>query len=209
MKLSTIQKIGGISIIVGSLLLTSWTILYVTILPIDKIQIDFSILISNPNWHWIITLAFLATLLMIFGFTAVYSRIYDSAGIVGFIGYIFIVLAYIVQTALTTWELFLYPIIVRNEKSVFLIQDKIILFSSEFKTYRMILEISVFLGVLLFCLALIRNKMFPKISGYLLFFGSIIYAISQLFNIYVEIGGILLLSAGCFIIGYRLISTKI
>ncbi len=208
MKLTTIQKIGGISIIVGSLLLTIWTILYVTILPIDKIQDDFSILISNPNLGWIISLAFLATLLMIFGFTAVYSRMYDSAGIIGFVGYIFMILAYIVQTALTTWELFLYPIIVCNEKSIFLIQDKIILFSSEFKIYRMILEISLFLGVLLFCLALIRNKMFPKISGYLIFFGSIIYATSQLFNIYVEIAGIVILSAGCFIIGYRMFSTK-
>jgi len=208
MKLSTIQKIGGISIIVGSLLLTFWTILYVSILPIDKIKVDFSILVSNSNWRWIISLAFIATLLMIFGFTAVYSRMYESAGIIGFVGYVFVALAYIVQTALTTWELFLYPIIVHNEKSIFLIQDKIILFSSEFKTYRLILEISLFLGVLLFCLALIRNKMFPKISGYLIFFGSIIYAISQLFNIYVEIGGILILSAGCFIIGFRLFSTK-
>ena len=208
MKLCTIQKIGGISIIVGSILLTIWTILYVSILPIDKIKVDFSILISNSNWCWIISLAFIATLLMIFGFTAVYSRMYESAGIIGFVGYIFVILAYIIQTALTTWELFLYPIIVRNEKSIFLIKDKIILFSPEFKTYRMVLEISLFLGVLLFCLALIRNKMFPKISGYLIFFCSIIYAISQLFNVYVEIGGILILSAGCFIIGYRLFFTK-
>lgn len=36
---------------------------------------------------------------MIFGYTAVYSRFYHKAGIVGFIGYVFIITAYIFQAA--------------------------------------------------------------------------------------------------------------
>ena len=143
MKLSTIQKLGGVSIIIGSILLTVWTILWTSLLPIHEIAKDFSILVLSPNWIWITSIVFPGTIFMIFGFTAVYSRMYQSAGILGLLGYVFIVLAYIFQTALTSWELFLYPIIAHNEATIFLLRDKVILFSSEFKFYRIILEASI------------------------------------------------------------------
>jgi hypothetical protein len=205
MKLTTIQKFGGVAIIAGSILLTCWTIIWSSFLPINEITKDFSILVLNQNWTWVTSLAFLATILMIFGFTAVYSKIYNRAGFIGFVGFVLIILAYIFQTILTSWELFLYPTIVHHGASIFLIRDKIILFSTRFQLFRIALEIAIFLGVLFFCLALYRTKIFPKISGVLIFCGSIIYAVSQLFNVYIEISGVVILSVGSFLLGYNLI----
>jgi hypothetical protein len=205
MKLSTIQKLGGVSIIVGSILLTVWTILWTTLIPIHDIAKDFSLLVVSPNWIWITSIVFPSTILMVFGFTAVYSRMYSSAGVIGFSGYVFLVVAYIFQTVLTSWELFLYPIIAHNEASVFLLRDKIILFSSAFQFFRIMLEASIFLGVLLFCIALIKNREFPKVSGYLILLGASAYAVGPMVPILVEIAGVVVLSIGCFLLGWKML----
>jgi hypothetical protein len=208
MDILKIQRLGGISIILGSILLTGWVILWVSLIPINSITKDFSILILSPNWIWVTSIVFFSTILLVFGFTAVYSRIYNRTGYYGLAGYVFIVLAYILQTALTSWELFLYPVIAQNTTSVFLLREKIILFSSEFVIFRTILGVTIFLGVLLFCISIIRSKEFSLISALLILFGSIVYAISPMLNVTIEILGIIMLSSGCFLLGKKLLSNS-
>lgn len=208
MNIFAIQRLGGISIIVGSILLTVWVILWTSLIPISSIAKDFSILILNPNWIWVTSIVFTSTILMIFGFTAVYSKIYKCTGYSGLLGFIFIVLAYILQTALTSWELFLYPVIAQNASSVFLLREKVILFSSEFVIFRTSLGISIFLGVLLFCISIIRSKEFSTISALLILIGSVFYAISPMLNVSIEILSIIMLSSGCFLLGKKLLSSS-
>ena len=89
MKFSTLQRWGGIAIILGSVFLTAWAICWSTLLPAHERARDLSKIILDPHWIWIASLAFPGIILMIFGYTAVYSRLYTKAGISGFIGYIF------------------------------------------------------------------------------------------------------------------------
>jgi len=205
-NISAIQRLGGISLIAGSILLTVWVILWVNLIPINSITKDFSILILSPNWIWVTSIVFSSTILMVFGFTVVYSRIYKCSGYSGLAAYVFIVLAYILQTALTSWELFLYPVIAKNATSVFLLRDKVILFSPEFVTFRTILGVSIFLGVILFCISIIRSKEFSIISALLILVGSVVYAISPMLNVTIEIVSIVMLSSGCFLLGKKLLS---
>ena len=109
MKLSQIQRLGGIAIILGSILFAVWAIGWTTLLPVSERSRDISLLILNHNWIWISSMAFPGVILMIFGYTAVYTKLFDNSGISGFIGYIFIIIAYILQAAKITWEIFLYP----------------------------------------------------------------------------------------------------
>jgi hypothetical protein len=204
MKFSTIQRWGGISIILGLLFLTAWAICWSTILPVNERLRDISLMISSPNWIWISSLAFPGTLFMIFGFTAVYARLYNKAGVLGLIGYVFIILAYIFQAAKITWEIFVYPIIVGFEPSIALFRDKILMQHPQFILFRWLASIAIFLGVILFCITLIRSREFPKSAGILILCGAIIYAVGPVINIYLAIAGVVILSIGCFIVGYKM-----
>ena len=209
MKLSTIQRWGGVSIIIGSILFTCWAVFRTTLLPLHERGQDISIIILNPNWIWISSLALPGTILMIFGFTAVYSRMYSSSGILGFIGYVFIVLAYLFQAAQITWEIFLFPVIASHGQSVALFRDKILMVSPYVRLYSTMAEATIFSGVILFCLTLLKNREFPKIAGILIFCGAIIYAIGPMITVYVAIAGVVILSIGCFVLGRRLFSASL
>lgn len=97
MKLSSIQRLSGISLIIGALFLTAYAVLRPIVLPIRERTTDLTNIILNPNWVFVSTIAFIGVLLMIFGFLGVYSRIYANAGLLGLLGFIFIELAYIFQ----------------------------------------------------------------------------------------------------------------
>ena len=205
MKYSTIQRLGGIAIILGSVLFTAWAICWTTLLPVHERARDVSLMILHPHWIWIASLAFPGVVLMIFGYTAVYSRLYNKTGILGFIGYVFIILAYIFQAAKITWEIFLYPIIVSYAPALALFRDKILLEHPQFILFRWLASLTIFIGVILFCITLIRSREFPKSAGILIFCGAVIYAAGPMINIYLAIAGVLILSIGCFIVGYKML----
>ena len=205
MNFSTIQRWGGISIILGSIFLTVWAICWTTLLPARERVQDITIILLNPNWLWISILAFPGTLLMIFGFTAVYARLYDKAGVLGLIGYVFIILAYIFQAAKITWEIFVYPIILSHGPSIALFRDKILMQHPQFILFRWLASITIFVGVILFCITLMRSREFPKSAGILILCGSLIYAVGPVINVYLAIAGVVILSIGCFMLGYKMI----
>jgi hypothetical protein len=204
MKFSTTQRLGGIAIILGSVFLTAWAICWSTLLPVHERTRDLSIIILDPHWIWIASLAFPGIILMIFGYTAVYSRLYDKAGISGFIGYIFIIIAYIFQAAKVTWEIFVYPIIVSYAPSLPLFSGKILTQHPQFILFRWLASVTIFIGVILFCITLLRSREFPKSAGILIFCGAVIYAVGPILNVYLAIAGVLILSVGCFILGYTM-----
>jgi len=205
MKYSTIQRLGGIAIILGSVLFTAWAIFWTMLLPVHERARDISLMILNPHWIWIASLAFPGIVLMVFGYTAVYSRLYNKSGILGFIGYVFIILAYIFQAAKVTWEIFVYPIIVSYAPSIPLFKDKILLEHPQFILFRLLASLTIFIGVILFCITLIKSREFPKSAGILILCGAVIYAVGPMINIYLAIAGVLILSIGCFILGYKML----
>ena len=207
MKFATLQRWGGIAIILGSVFFTAWAICWTTLLPVHERARDVSLMILNPHWIWIASLALPGIVLMIFGYTAVYSRLYNKTGILGFVGYVFIMLAYIFQAAKVTWEIFVYPIIVSYAPSVSLFSDKIFMQHPQFILFRWIASATIFIGVILFCITLIKSREFPKSAGILILCGAVIYALGPMINIYLAIAGVLILSLGCFILGYKMIFT--
>ena len=206
MKFLNLQRMGGIAIITGSALFTAWAVCWTLLLPVNERSRDVSVMIQNPNWIWIASLAFAGIILMIFGFTAAYGRIYASSGISGFLGYIFIITAYIFQAAKVTWEIFIYPAIISYGPAVPLFRDKILFLHSQVGLFRLLAEWTIIPGVILFSRSLIKSSEFPKISGFLILFGAVIYAIGPMINIYLAIAGVLALSAGCFIMGFKMFS---
>jgi hypothetical protein len=67
---------------------------------------------------------------------------------------------------------------------------------------------TIFLGILLFCFALVRSKEFPKAAGILIFVGALVYALGPVLSMMVAIGGIIVLSLGCLLLGLQLIRNQ-
>lgn len=209
MKLTTIQKLGGISLIIGSVLLTAYSVLFTLLLPVNEIRHDVTMLVNNPNWIWIALDAFIGVILMIFGFMAVYSRLYSTAGPIGFYGFCILELAYILQAGKVTWEICLYPIISTHGSSAMLLRDFIIQHHPLVTAFKTISSVTIFIGIILFCLALVRSREFPKIGGILFFAGAFIYGLGPVLALYlVSISGIVILSVGSLILGLSLIRNR-
>jgi hypothetical protein len=206
MKLSNLQKYGGISLILGSLCLTAYSVFFFTLLPFSKVRLDMTPGILNPNWTWICMVAFVGVILMIFGFTAAYSKLYKKSGALGFLGYVFVEIAYLFQACKVTWELCLYPVIAGNQSSIFLFKDSILKNSSGFVVFKSVASISILLGIVLFCLMLVRSKEFPKSAGILIFIGALFYGLGPMLTVAMAISGIIVLSIGCFQVGLKLIN---
>jgi hypothetical protein len=208
MQLSTIQKLGGVSLILGSVLLLAYSILFPLLLPMSEMLTDFTLLVLNPNWLWISLVVFIGVMMMIFGFVAVYSKLFAESGLTGLVGFIFIEIAYILQACKVTWEIFLWPVIASNQTSLFLLKDFVIKNSALVVTFREIASITIFAGIILFCIALIRSKSFPKLGGILIFIGAFMYGLGPLLSVIVAMAGIFILSIGCTIIGLSLIKKQ-
>lgn len=208
MKLETLQKLGGISLILGSILLITYSLLAPLLLPIKEMHSDFSLLVLNSNWIWLTTIAFFSLIFMLFGFTAVYSKIYEKSGRLGFFGYIFTIIAYLLQACEVSWEIFIYPIICQNLIFIDLLKKSILKDSFGFIIFGAISNITIIFGIVFLSIALIRSKIFPKIAGILVLIGALLYGFGPLFNTLIGISGIFIFSIGCFVTSIHLLQKK-
>ncbi len=206
MKLSSIQRICGISLIAGAALFFVYSVFWPLLLPVSQRVSDYSRLVLDPNWEWLASAALAGVLLMIFGFAGVYSRLYSSAGIIGLLGFILLELAYIFQACQITWEVFLYPVFAANSSFAALLRDRIIIDSPLVGIFRLLSRGSIIMGIIVFCFSLLRSKEYHKSAGILIFAGAIAYSLGGFISFYVAIAGIFVLSAGSVILGFKLMS---
>jgi hypothetical protein len=205
MQLSTIQKLGGFSVITGSVLLFIYSACFFLVLPFDKVFQDPVLFISNANYGRIAVTAFVAVNLLIFGFASVYSELYSKSGLVGLLGFIFIELAYILQACKISWEIFLYPVIIGQESSLFLFRDMIVQHSASVGAMKMLSSAVIFIGILLFCISLLRSKVFSRTAAVLIFVGALLYGLGPMIGVIIAICGVFILSIGCSMLGWKLI----
>lgn len=204
MNLLSLEKVGGISLILGSLLLAAYSALFPVLLPVGNGSYDYVQMVLNSNWVRLAIVAFTGVILMLIGFYAVYSRIRASAGLVGAVGFLFIEAAYLLQACKVTWELFLYPIIASHAESAFLLRDLIIKHDPGVAVFRLGASLTIFLGIVLFCYTLYRSREYPKVAAVLIFVGALVYALGPMISIFVSVAGIFTLAVGCLLIGIRL-----
>lgn len=205
MSVLSVEKVGGVSLIAGSLLLTVYSALFPALLPLNGGKFDFVQVVLNPNWVRLATIALAGVLLMLVGFYAAYINMRASAGLVGAIGFLFVEAAYLLQACKVTWELFLYPVIAAHPDSAFLLGNAIIRNDPAVQTFRLLASLTILIGIILFCFTLYRSKEYPQTGAILIFAGALVYAIGPMISIYVAFAGITTFSIGCLLIGLRLI----
>jgi len=199
------EKTGGSAIIAGSLLLTLYAIGFPTLFPVAAGKFNLAEAVLSPYWIWLSLTALGGVLLMLVGFAAVYSRLRVEAGITGWIGYLLIQAAYLLQACKLSWEIFLYPVIASHSGSLFLLRDNVLRQDTQILIFKTVSGVTIFLGIVLFCLALYRSREYPKAAALLIFGGALTYALGPLLSIAAAITGIATLSVGCLLLGMTLI----
>lgn len=208
MNLRNLQKLSGIAVMLGALLMAVYTLGFTFLislrLPIGKTLL----MVLNPNWTWLTITVFFGILFLMFGFLGIYLRIVDKAKLTGLLGYIFIELAYLLQASKVTWEIFIYPTLAHNRRASFLLAEGILKNASLVSLFRTCASVTILIGTILFCAAIIRSKKFPAISGWLVLIGAVLYGIGPLLNVFWAMGGIFIFACGCFMLGKNLLQTK-
>jgi hypothetical protein len=202
MNIPPIEKVGGVSLILGSLLLTVYAALFPVLLPFGNGAYDDVQVVLNQNWFRLALVALIGVLLMLVGFYAIYLRLRSKAGLIGAVGFLFIEAAYLLQACKITWELLLYPIIASHPETAFLLRDGIIRHDPAVVIFRMASAITIFIGIVLY-----RSDEYPKAAAILIFVGALVYAIGPMFSLLLSVAGIFILSIGCLLTGLRLFRT--
>lgn len=201
MELIKLQKLGGLALIAGGILLAGYTVLFNTLLPVEIMQSDFSRMVLSPYWAWVCAIALLAIILLVFGFTAAYSKLYASSGVLGLIGYITLTTAYIFQAGQLISEVFFYPAMASTAGGIELFRQCILINHPMARFFGILFLAFIGSGVLLFGITLIRSKVHSTLSGILFMTGAVLYAVSPLFLL--SLAGILIFATGCFLIGLQ------
>jgi hypothetical protein len=204
MKITFLQKAGGLAVIAGGLMLAVYAICYFTVLPLQTMATDFIGAVRHPAWIPLAVTAFVAVIALLFGFAALYSRIYEKTGLIGFFGFVLIEIAYLTQLAKVTWEIFIYPIIANNASAAFLLTQKVIKNDPGVGLFRGLGSTTIILGTTLFCIALIKSTVIPKTAGILIFCGAMLYGLGPLLNSKVAMAGVIILALGCLQAGVSL-----
>ncbi len=207
MNIKTIQKIGGITIIIGALLLILYSILFFFVLPFNQMKIDFSKLVLHNYWILTSFIAFIGLLLLIYGYLAIYTKIYSTSGLIGLISIVLIEIAYLLQIIKVSWEIFLYPIICNHLESIFLINKLIIISNPLVKIFNITSSLTILAGIILFSLVIFKSKVYSKISAIFICLGAIMYGGGPFIGAFVSLIGILIFAIGCVLISKILLKS--
>ena len=204
MPIPSDRNVGAISITAGSLLLAAYAALFPIVLPIGRGTFDYLQVVLSRWWVPLTATAFIGVLLLAVGFDVVWSRLRPTAGSAGWIGFISLKTALILQACKLTWELFLDPIIAAQPQAAFLLRDSVIINDPAVVTFRLVSAVTILIGVLLFGVALYQSGEFPRKVLVLIAIGAIVYAIGLTVSVWVAIAGVVTLSVGCLLMGIRL-----
>lgn len=84
------EKLGGLAIIVGALLLSAYAVLFPILLPLGTGTFDYAEVVRSPGWVPLALVAFAGVLALLVGFYAVYAKMRATAGLQGAVGFLFI-----------------------------------------------------------------------------------------------------------------------
>jgi hypothetical protein len=194
------DRVGGVSLILGSLLLAVYALLFAVLLPLGS---PYHVLVVNPSWRPLAFAALIAVLLLLGGFYAAYQRMKATTGAIGAIGFGFVQVAYIFQACRLTWELCIDPVIASHPDSVFLLRDMVIFSNPVVAAFRLVSLATIFVGTVLFSMTLYQSRVYPKAAAIFTGVGALVYGIGPMVSVLVAIAGIVTFAIGCCLIGMR------
>lgn len=197
MRPESVQRVCGVSLGLGGILIAAYSIAHASLFPRDALLADFAAAVARPAWSALALLAFVAVLLLMLGFGGVYARMSSRAGALGLLGFVIIELAYLLQAAKVTWEACIYPALAADPGAARLLAGRALFQDPRVATFRLAAMLTILAGVILFSLAIVRCRVLPRGAGVLVFAGAVLYGVGPMISIALAYAGIVVLAAGC------------
>jgi hypothetical protein len=201
---SSLEKLGGRSLMLGSVLLAVYAVLFAVLVPRIASPEQYARAVLDPSWVPLAALAFAGVLLLLPGLLGVYLSLRTSGGIAAAIGFVLLETGCVLEACRVTWELFLDPIIASHAGSAFLLRDGVIFNSPAVAALRIATAIATVIGAPMLCFALFRSNRYPKAAALCILGGALSYAVGAWISVVLATAGLFSLSGGCLLVGKRL-----
>lgn len=198
------ERVAGTCVVFGAILLATYGVLFVLLLPIGQSTLDYPRLVVSPYWIPLALVALVGVISILVGVDAIYARLPANAGVVGAVGLLLTKVALVFQACMLTWELLLDPIIAGHPDTVFLLRDRVLATSSAMRAFQWLVLMTTGVGAPLFGFAIFRSRQFPRPAVLLIVLGAVVYAVGPRISVFFAIGGVIMFALGGALIGARL-----
>lgn len=177
MKNSNFERTTGIANLAYSITLLIVGILFYVLLPVDKIATDYSLLIRQPSWIPLNSISMIAIIMGILGLFGMYMKQIKESGFLMLSGLIMTMTALVMKASATSWEFIVWPALMKENTSSSLLSESLIYKDAGILSFYGLFTLLFAVGYILFGMASLRTKIFPKWSSILLIIGGPAYAI--------------------------------
>ena len=204
-----IEKISGWSLVIYSVLLLIFAVLWQLYLPITQKDYNLIAAVQNEKWTLIAMIGLLAGITGILGITGAYFKQSDKMGLSGLIGFIFLFVGLVLHACTLAWEAVLWKTIALKAPSIpFLFGETFLYTCSMVQLFFSLLFICFFIGWFLFGIASVKAAIFPRYLSVLLIIGGILFQATPFLPGRFSILGSITYFPGCFLLGLNMIFLK-
>lgn len=201
------EKTTGIANLAYSIMLLTVGILFYLLLPVSKIATNYSLLISQPSWIPLNIISMIALIMGIWGLFGMYMKQRNESGLLMLSGLIMTMTALVMKASATSWEFIVWPAIMKENPATSLLSNSLIYKDPGILSFYGLFTLLFAIGYILFGIASLKAKIFPKWSSILLIIGGPVYAILLSVPPF-GIIGLVLYCFGIFGYGLKLCTTK-
>lgn len=200
----TIIRLSAISSFAFAFFCLLWIALSLIFIPVSNADLDYSILVNDPQWNLATSVGLLTSVFGLFAVLGLYFVNRTKGGVLFFIGVVVLVIGLIFEFASLTWDLFIMPVLCATEKYNSFVSEGVLLESTQFKVFIITMLISLLLGNILTGIALFKAKNFGKLIPFFLILGIILYFAGSISSFYIGSLGLFIYSLSFIFIGLKL-----
>jgi hypothetical protein len=204
-----VEKISGWSLIIYSVLLLAFAILWQILLPITQKDHNFIAVVQHEQWTFVAMIGWMAGIAGILGITGAYFKQSDKAGTLGLIGFIFLFFGVVLHACTLAWEAVLWKLIASKAASTALLSRETFLYTdSMVQLFFSALFLFFLFGWLLFGIASFKAAVFPRYLSIMLIICGILFQMTPFLPGRFSIIGSIIYFPGCFLLGLNMIALK-
>ncbi len=144
---------------------------------------NYITMIQSNNWIMINLIGWIGILFGVFALFFLYGDMAANLKLTGNIGFIAVIVSFLIHLCLVSWEAFIWPVLAYDEQARLLIQNGVLIKSPQIIILYSLFSLTFLTGFILLGIALIKARFFSKPLVLLTITGSFLYSFA------VAIGG--------------------
>ena len=201
-----IEKISGWSLIVYSVGLLTFAVLWQMLLPISQKNHNFIAVVQHEQWMFVAMIGWMAGIAGILGIVGVYCKQSDKMGLLGLIGFFLLFFGVVLHACTLAWEAVLWKTIASKAASSSLLSGETFLYTDPVvQLFFSALFLCFFFGWILFGIASCKAGIFPRYLSIMIIICGILFQMTPFLPGRLAIIGSIIYFPGCFLLGINMI----